>query len=297
LGQTKAFPFIISQCSIAISLSPVMFPRNFIAFLLAACSSSASVDLLVGSQNKAASRTKKGNATFVPIWAIAGPWLAADDSSSSNAARTAIRRRRARDRDREADGYVSDDDRYSQYAKLRGAEEKPRDFEPVRARAPREEKERRVPVARTVVRDVDTYESDRFERDRFEDDREVRRMNNDIYFRPSPYPVHKLGLAVVNSFGFGALGVDRCIVGQVEVGILKAITFGGCGIWFFVDWIVITVNCLMFWKSIQAVGFSAEFERGTIQWAFWFTVAFLVFKMIYGAYEANRRGKSRSEPM
>ena len=33
----------------------------------------------------------------------------------------------------------------------------------------------------------------------------------------------------------GSLGVDRFYVGDILLGILKLITAGGCGIWWFVD--------------------------------------------------------------
>jgi len=128
-------------------------------------------------------------------------------------------------------------------------------------------------------------------------DPKVRRMSNDHYFRPAPHPVHKLILALINAPFLGALGLDRCLMGQFEVGVVKAITCGGCGIWAFVDWAVITVNCLMFWSSIGTVGFAAEFKKDTIQGAFWFTLCFLVLKVCYLAYEKHRRGKDRSEAM
>lgn len=46
-------------------------------------------------------------------------------------------------------------------------------------------------------------------------------------------------LALLISIFFGTLGVDRFIMGQVGLGILKLITFGGFGVWWLVDIILI----------------------------------------------------------
>ena len=49
-------------------------------------------------------------------------------------------------------------------------------------------------------------------------------------------------LALVMSVVFGWLGVDRFIMGHVVLGILKLITFGGLGIWWLVDLIIISTK-------------------------------------------------------
>ncbi|MFH1711560.1 MAG: TM2 domain-containing protein [Nanoarchaeota archaeon] len=49
-------------------------------------------------------------------------------------------------------------------------------------------------------------------------------------------------LTIIMSVIFGSLGVDRFIMGKVGTGILKLITFGGCGIWWLIDVILIATK-------------------------------------------------------
>jgi len=49
-------------------------------------------------------------------------------------------------------------------------------------------------------------------------------------------------LVLIMSIIFGSLGVDRFIMGKVGTGILKLITFGGCGIWWLIDLILVAVK-------------------------------------------------------
>lgn len=49
-------------------------------------------------------------------------------------------------------------------------------------------------------------------------------------------------LALVMSILFGSLGVDRFVMGHIFLGILKLITFGGFGVWWLVDVILIATK-------------------------------------------------------
>lgn len=49
-------------------------------------------------------------------------------------------------------------------------------------------------------------------------------------------------LVLVMSVVFGQLGVDRFIMGHVGLGLLKLFTFGGCGIWWLVDVILVATK-------------------------------------------------------
>jgi TM2 domain-containing membrane protein YozV len=49
-------------------------------------------------------------------------------------------------------------------------------------------------------------------------------------------------LTLVMSVIFGSLGVDRFIMGKIFTGLLKLITFGGIGIWWIVDLILIATK-------------------------------------------------------
>lgn len=49
-------------------------------------------------------------------------------------------------------------------------------------------------------------------------------------------------LTLLLSLCLGTLGADRFYVGKIGTGILKLITFGGCGIWTLVDIILIATG-------------------------------------------------------
>ncbi len=61
----------------------------------------------------------------------------------------------------------------------------------------------------------------------------------------SQQPVQKSFLvAILLSVLVGSLGVDRFYMGYIGLGVLKLVTFGGCGIWYIVDIILIATGNL-----------------------------------------------------
>lgn len=48
--------------------------------------------------------------------------------------------------------------------------------------------------------------------------------------------------AVLISFFLGYLGIDRFYLGHTGLGVVKLLTFGGCGLWALIDLILIILN-------------------------------------------------------
>ncbi|NBW74035.1 MAG: TM2 domain-containing protein [Microbacteriaceae bacterium] len=62
--------------------------------------------------------------------------------------------------------------------------------------------------------------------------------------QPTTPPERDWLTAVLLSFFLGGLGVDRFYLGYTGLGVVKLITFGGCGIWALIDLIMILTGNL-----------------------------------------------------
>lgn len=54
----------------------------------------------------------------------------------------------------------------------------------------------------------------------------------------------KMVTVLLLSIFFGGLGIDRFYIGKVGTGFLKLITFGGFGIWYVIDIILIATDAM-----------------------------------------------------
>ena len=69
-------------------------------------------------------------------------------------------------------------------------------------------------------------------------------MNEKAKTIEKPVGQRKFLVALLLSIFVGHFGIDRFYMGLIGTGILKLLTFGGCGIWTIIDWILIATNNL-----------------------------------------------------
>ena len=66
--------------------------------------------------------------------------------------------------------------------------------------------------------------------------------NQNVVYADNEKKINKHIFFWVGAFLFGSIGVDRFLRGQIGLGVLKIITFGGFGIWTLVDLIIAVVK-------------------------------------------------------
>ncbi len=59
---------------------------------------------------------------------------------------------------------------------------------------------------------------------------------------PITYSDKTLSTAFIISYFLGFLGVDRFYLGQVGLGVLKLVTCGGVGLWYFIDLVLLALG-------------------------------------------------------
>lgn len=83
----------------------------------------------------------------------------------------------------------------------------------------------------------------------------------------------------VLSLLFGVLGVDRFYLGKVGTGLLKLLTFGGLGLWWLIDLILILTNSMKDKNGKRLKGYSEGNNRKV---AIIVTLIFVVVSGVYG---------------
>lgn len=73
-------------------------------------------------------------------------------------------------------------------------------------------------------------------------------------------------LYVLFAMLLGGCGIDRCFMGQICFGVIKAMTFGGFGIWTFCDYILAAHNALTMQSEVNSLGYTnVKFEPNSVE--------------------------------
>ena len=85
----------------------------------------------------------------------------------------------------------------------------------------------------------------------------------------------------------GSLGIDRFYLGKVGTGILKLITFGGFGIWYLYDLIMVITNSTTDKNGAKLVGYEQYGKTALIITVVWFLISIVSNILIWPALINN----------
>ena len=91
-------------------------------------------------------------------------------------------------------------------------------------------------------------------------------------------------ILIILSYLFGIFGVDRMYLGCYGTGIVKLLTFGGLGIWYFIDLLLITLNAFEKKSSISICS-NYVWEKTSIEQAYYVSIVIIglfVLKLLFG---------------
>jgi TM2 domain-containing membrane protein YozV len=106
---------------------------------------------------------------------------------------------------------------------------------------------------------------------------------------------NKVVLLLIEGFFFGMCGVDRCYAGQTCLGVFKGLTLGGLGVWAFLDWLLIMINCLISTNQLTWLGYNLKFEESSVAPAFWVALILCLIKLIVGPCHMQYRKSSSTQ--
>jgi len=118
----------------------------------------------------------------------------------------------------------------------------------------------------------------------------TNRIKHELEFKAEPPKVNKI-LWVLFTMAFGLCGCDRCFMGQICLGVIKGLTFGGLLVWQLIDYFVCAVNAIQMEKEVKAVGYDVAFEENSIQFAQYLAGFFLLCLLIHICLFANNTRK------
>jgi len=95
---------------------------------------------------------------------------------------------------------------------------------------------------------------------------------------------NKVILVLLEAFILPACcGIDRCYMGQPLMGVLKAATFAGLGVWGVLDYGVVIISALKEESSINSFGFHADFgDHHQVMTAGYFSYVMFGFMICFG---------------